>query len=77
MHMKRLNKEVEQFFNDHYKEHEELKAEIEKWVSKTDKELTNLNQKSSSFEKDFENRFERVNQWLGKKQVELERKFNE
>jgi hypothetical protein len=77
MHMQRLNKEVEQFFNEHYKKHDELKGEIEKWISKTDKGLTNLNHKASSFEKDFEDRFERVDKWFGKKQKELESKFNE
>ncbi|WP_078548013.1 hypothetical protein [Litchfieldia alkalitelluris] len=77
MHMQRLNKEMEDFFNNRYSDHEELKSEIEKWTQKTDKNLAKLEKQAASFESDFENRFERVDKWLAKKQKGLESKFKE
>ncbi len=73
--MKRLNKEVEQFFNDHYKDHEELKTEISKWMAKTDKELDELQTKARGFEKEFEDKFVKVDKWLSKKLQDFGKKF--
>ncbi|MBD8067488.1 hypothetical protein [Bacillus sp. PS06] len=73
--MKRLNKEVELFFNNYYKDHDQLQLEIEKWIDGTDKGLDDLSNKAASFESDFEERFEKVNHWLRKKQFEMENRF--
>jgi len=75
--MQRLNKEFEQFFLDYFQEHEQLMAEIDKWISKTDHDLNKLASQTSKFENKFEGRMEKQNRHFANTQRELEIKFSE
>lgn len=72
---KNLKKEFEKFINDRMKKHETNKAEIEKWGKQTSKDLDKHEKTSQDFWKDFEQKMEKGERWIAKKESDVENLF--
>ncbi|MEH7238295.1 hypothetical protein [Bacillus sp. JJ1562] len=71
--MSKFEKEIERFVADYNKDHDEAKGKLDKWATENEKGLRQLDTEARKFEKELEARMEKLNQWLARKQQELDK----